>query len=83
MPDLLEGTGTNYISMNFSNGLLYCCLSEAYGFLKGPIDMLTLYENKYNKKYRSLLTSKLVEDEEMTILMALFEYQSTQQTRRR
>jgi len=35
MPDLLEGNGTNYISMNFSNGLLYCCLSEAYGFLQG------------------------------------------------
>ena len=50
MPDLLEGDGTNYISMNFSNGLLYCCLSEAYGFLKGPIDMLTLYENKYKQE---------------------------------
>jgi hypothetical protein len=50
MPDLLEGNGTNYISMNFSNGLLYCCLSEAYGFLKGPIDMLTLYENKYKNE---------------------------------
>ena len=50
MPDLLEGSGTNYISMNFSNGLLYCCLSEAYGYLKGPIDMLTLYENKYKQE---------------------------------
>jgi hypothetical protein len=36
--------------MNFSNGLLYCCLSEAYGFLKGPVDMLTLYENKYKQE---------------------------------
>ena len=50
MPDLLENNDTNYISMNFSNGLLYCCLSEAYGFLKGPIDMLTLYENKYKQE---------------------------------
>ena len=74
MPDLLEGDNTNYISLNFPNGLLYCCLSEAYGFLKGPIDMLTLYENKYKQEYRSLLTSKLVEDEEMTTQMALFEY---------
>ena len=48
MPATLEsGNQTNYISLNFPNGLLYCCLSEAYGFLKGPIDMLTLYENKY------------------------------------
>ena len=50
MPTLLEGDGTNYISLNFPNGLLYCCLSEAYGFLKGPIDMLTLYENKYKQE---------------------------------
>ena len=46
-PALLENDDTNYISLNFPNGLLYCCLSETYGFLKGPIDMLTLYENKY------------------------------------
>jgi hypothetical protein len=49
-PALLEGDGTNYISLNFPNGLLYCCLSEAYSFLKGPIDMLTLYENKYKQE---------------------------------
>ena len=50
MPALLENDDTNYISLNFPNGLLYCCLSEAYGFLKGPIDMLTLYENKYKQE---------------------------------
>jgi len=50
MPVLLENNDTNYISLNFPNGLLYCCLSETYGFLKGPIDMLTLYENKYKQE---------------------------------
>jgi len=51
MPDTLESSNqTNYISLNFPNGLLYCCLSETYGFLKGPIDMLTLYENKYKQE---------------------------------
>jgi len=51
MPATLEsGNVTNYISLNFPNGLLYCCLSETYGFLKGPIDMLTLYENKYKQE---------------------------------
>ena len=51
MPDTLEsGNQSNYISLNFPNGLLYCCLSETYGFLKGPIDMLTLYENKYKQE---------------------------------
>jgi len=49
VPVLLEGSNTNYISLNFPQGLLYCCLAEAYGFLKGPTDMLTLYENKYKQ----------------------------------
>jgi len=50
MPVLLENDDTNYISLNFPNGLLYCCLAEAYGFLKGPADMLTLYEQKYKQE---------------------------------
>ena len=51
MPATLESSNqTNYISLNFPNGLLYCCLSETYGYLKGPIDMLTLYENKYKQE---------------------------------
>ena len=59
MPDLLEGDNTNYISMNFPNGLLYCCLSEAYGFLKGPIDMLTLYENKYKQEVQKFASEQV------------------------
>ena len=51
MPTTLASDNTtNYISLNFPNGLLYCCLSETYGYLKGPIDMLTLYENKYKQE---------------------------------
>jgi hypothetical protein len=50
VPVLLEGDNTNYISLNFPQGLLYCCLAEAYGFLKGPMEMLTLYENKYKQE---------------------------------
>ena len=49
-PALLENDDTNYISMNFPNGLLYCCLAETYGFLKGPADMLQLYEQKYQRE---------------------------------
>ncbi len=58
-PALLESDGTNYISMNFPNGLLYCCLSEAYGFLKGPIDMLTLYENKYKQEVQKFASEQI------------------------
>jgi len=47
---LASDNTTNYISLNFPNGLLYCCLAETYGFLKGPQDMLQLYENKYKQE---------------------------------
>ena len=58
-PALLEGDNTNYISLNFPNGLLYCCLSEAYGFLKGPTDMLTLYENKYKQEVQKFANEQV------------------------
>ena len=58
-PALLENNDTNYISLNFPNGLLYCCLSEAYGFLKGPIDMLTLYENKYKQEVQKFANEQV------------------------
>ncbi len=32
VPGIFENNDTNYISMNFPNGLLYCCLAEAYAF---------------------------------------------------
>ena len=38
---------TTYLSQKFPNGLLYACLVEAYGFLKGPLDMLQHYDKKY------------------------------------
>jgi hypothetical protein len=59
MVGLLEGDNTNYLSLNFPNGLLYCCLSEAYGFLKGPIDMLTLYENKYKQEVQKFANEQV------------------------
>ncbi len=48
MPDGLSGsTTTTYLSQYFPQGLLYACLVEAFGYLKGPMDMLTYYENRY------------------------------------
>ena len=60
MPDTLESSNTtNYISMNFPNGLLYCCLAETYGFLKGPADMLTLYEQKYTQEVQKFANEQV------------------------
>jgi hypothetical protein len=48
-PGLSSSNTTTYISLNFPNGLLYACLVEAFSFLKGPNDLLQLYEGKYKQ----------------------------------
>jgi hypothetical protein len=40
---------TTYLSTYFPNGLLYASLVEAFSFLKGPTDLLQLYEGKYKQ----------------------------------
>ena len=52
MPDRLEASSneTNYLSLNFPNGLLFACLAEAFAYLKGPVDMLQLYDAKYKEE---------------------------------
>ena len=49
-PTGLSSTNTTtYLSQQFPNGLLYACLVEAFSFLKGPNDLLQLYEGKYKQ----------------------------------
>jgi len=49
-PSGLSSTNTTtYLSLQFPNGLLYACLIEAFSFLKGPNDLLQLYEGKYKQ----------------------------------
>ena len=48
-PGLSSTNTTTYLSLNFPNGLLYACLIEAFSFLKGPNDLLQLYEGKYKQ----------------------------------
>ena len=49
-PQTLSSTNTQtYLSKYFPNGLLYACLVEAFSFLKGPNDLLQLYEGKYKQ----------------------------------
>jgi hypothetical protein len=48
-PDNLSATNTTtYISENAPQLILYACLVEAFAYLKGPMDMYKLYEDKYN-----------------------------------
>jgi len=47
-PTGLSSSNTQtYLSKEFPNGLLYACLVEAFGFLKGPMDMIQYYEKRY------------------------------------
>ena len=47
-----SGTGT-YMSNKYQDLLLYAALVEAYGYLKGPIDMLQYYEASYKRSLAS------------------------------
>ena len=60
MPSGLEtATAGTYVSNYFPQGLLYACLVEAYGFLKGPTDMLTLYEQKYKTELQKFAAMQI------------------------
>ena len=54
-----DGNSHTYISNYFPQGLLYACLVEAYGFLKGPTDMLTLYEQKYKTELQKFAAMQI------------------------
>ena len=60
MPTGLEtNTSGTYVSNYFPQGLLYACLVEAFSFLKGPTDMLTLYEQKYKTELQKFAAMQL------------------------
>ena len=40
---------TTYLSNKYQDLLLYATLAEAYGYLKGPADMLQYYEGSYKR----------------------------------
>jgi hypothetical protein len=58
-PGLETQTSGTYVSKYFPQGLLYACLAEAYGFLKGPMDMLTLYEGKYKQELQKFAAMQI------------------------
>jgi len=50
-PDTITASDatTTYVSNNYPDLLLYACLAETYGYLKGPTDLLQLYEQSYGR----------------------------------
>ena len=49
-PGSTQGT---YVSNKYQDLLLYGCLVEAYGYLKGPTDLLQYYEQSYQRALSS------------------------------
>jgi len=56
---LETNTAGTYVSNYFPQGLLYACLVEAFMFLKGPTDMLTLYENRYKTELQKFAAMQI------------------------
>jgi hypothetical protein len=48
-PESIVTAGSSWLGDNFDSVLLYGCLVEAYTFMKGEADLITLYNTKYNE----------------------------------
>ena len=60
LPTGLSGANTTtYISNYYPELILNATLSQAFSFLKGPTDMLTLYEGKYNNQLQKIAGTQL------------------------
>jgi len=52
-------TSGTYVSNKYQDLLLYAALVEAYGYLKGPQDMLQYYEASYRRAIQSYATEQM------------------------
>lgn len=50
-----------YLSNKYQDLLLYACLVNAYGYLKGPVDMLQYYSQEYEKALESYAVEQIGE----------------------
>jgi len=55
-PESIVDAGTSWLGTNAEHALLYACLTEAYGYLKGEPDLVQLYESKYQEAIKNLGT---------------------------
>ena len=56
LPTRLSSTNTtSWLGNNAPAALLYGCLAEAFKFLKGPAEMLQLYEQSYQRALQELV----------------------------
>ena len=53
-PSIVDQTSGTWLSENAENALLYGCLFEAYTYLKGEQDLISLYAGKYEESVKAL-----------------------------
>lgn len=53
-PSIVDETSGTWLSENAENALLYGCLFEAYTFLKGEQDLISLYAGRYKEALEGL-----------------------------
>jgi len=58
-PPEFTSTSNTYISTNQESMLLHGVLTEAFRFLKGPMDMYNLYEKKYNEEVQNFALQQM------------------------
>jgi len=54
----VSASGT-YVSNKYQDLLLYACLVNAYGYLKGPMDMLQHYDKAYKEALETYATEQM------------------------
>ena len=59
---LLSTTTSTWLSQNAPNVLLYGCILEALGYLKGPADMIQYYDKMDNQSLQALATYEMGRD---------------------
>ena len=61
-PGLTSTNTSSWLSQNAPNVLLYGCILEALGYLKGPADMIQYYDKMYNQSVQALATYEMGRD---------------------
>tara|TARA_R110001606_G_scaffold93720_1_gene208087 strand:+ start:57 stop:728 length:672 start_codon:yes stop_codon:yes gene_type:complete len=59
---LSSSVTSTWLSQNAPNVLLYGCILQALGYLKGPADMIQYYDKMYNQSIQGLATYEMGRD---------------------
>ena len=58
-PEHFDSATTTFLSNHQENLLLYGVLTECFSYLKGPMDMYKLYQDKYNEEIQAFMLTQM------------------------